>query len=347
MTPPELAPLLAAVRTNCHISDARHARDLTLCTYLLEMRELYRWEHGIAFGGSLPQAAVGAWIAAREEAWTALEDAAPVPLPVAGRELDPYDVEGVNEALDRYGLVYGAGIGRFGKPQFFLAALAREEQRDGIRVRVAGREHARDLSGAPAASREGTIFVRLESLERWLWERAEAWRARPADGSLQAALDAYGMPADSAAAMRAMVSAEAEALVLHELGECRAAGQLGGAWECLLLSLTRRRTEVFVRAVRDHLADCLVTLPVLLERNAAASLHFWIANLQGMRRALFPAAVTAYESWRRDGSTAALADTADTGTSHWLLLAQAVLAAHAQGGEDAIDALAAAPTTPL
>ena len=30
MTPPELSPLLAAVRTNCQISDAQHARALAL-----------------------------------------------------------------------------------------------------------------------------------------------------------------------------------------------------------------------------------------------------------------------------------------------------------------------------
>ena len=44
--PDQLDALVAAVRTNCHVTDARHARDMTMCTYLLEMRELYRWERG-------------------------------------------------------------------------------------------------------------------------------------------------------------------------------------------------------------------------------------------------------------------------------------------------------------
>ena len=347
MTPPDLAPLLAAVRTNCHISDARHARDLTLCTYLLEMRELYRWEHGIAFGEPLRQAEVGAWIAEREALWTDLEAAPHVPLPVGDLSIDPYDVDRANRALLPRNIVYGAGIGRFGKPQFFLAALAREEWRDGVRVLVAGHEYARDLSGAPAASRERTINVRLESLQRWLWERAEAWRAHPADGSLQAALDGYGFATEPAAAMAAMVSAEAETLILHELGECRAAVDLGAEWEHLLMSLTRRRTEVFVRAVRDHLADCLVTLPVLLDREARAALHFWFANLQGMRRALFPAIVAAYPSWHGHGSAEALRTAAAAGAQHWLRMAHSVLAAHGIGGEDAVDALASAPETPL
>ena len=43
-----MAALVQAVQTNCDIADARHARDVSLCTYLLGMREFYRWECGAA-----------------------------------------------------------------------------------------------------------------------------------------------------------------------------------------------------------------------------------------------------------------------------------------------------------
>ena len=33
---------VAGVQANCDLADARHARDLTLCTYLLQMREKIR-----------------------------------------------------------------------------------------------------------------------------------------------------------------------------------------------------------------------------------------------------------------------------------------------------------------
>ena len=39
MTPAALGSLVRAVQTNCHIADARGAADLTLCIYLLQMRE--------------------------------------------------------------------------------------------------------------------------------------------------------------------------------------------------------------------------------------------------------------------------------------------------------------------
>ena len=55
-----LAPLLAAVQSNCHLSDARHAQDLTLCNYLLAMREYYRWEHDLPMQAVPPRGEVGA-----------------------------------------------------------------------------------------------------------------------------------------------------------------------------------------------------------------------------------------------------------------------------------------------
>ena len=344
------APLVAAVRTNCHISDAQHARDMTMCTYLLEMRELFRWERGLPLGAPVPQRDVGAWIAAREALWSQLEDAPHVPLPLPDRAVDPYAVDDANRALAPHGLVYGAGIGRFGKPQFFVAELARREQRDGLTVLVAGREHARDLTAAPAASRDGTVYVRQESLQRWLWERAEAWLPRRGDGALKAALDAYGFAADRSAAIARMAEAETETLILHEVGEARAGALLGPAWECLLADLTRRRTENFVRAVRDHLADCLVTLPALLDRGATASLHFWFANLQGQRLALYPRAAAAYARWRDGEGDAALRAALGAGVAHWERVARAALAMSARGEgavEDALDALAADPQTVL
>ena len=97
MTPSREA-LVAAVRTNCAISDARHAREMTMCTYLLAMREYYRWERGVAFDAPLVRADVGVWLAAREAEWESLEDADYRPLPLGAETVDPYDVDAVNRA---------------------------------------------------------------------------------------------------------------------------------------------------------------------------------------------------------------------------------------------------------
>jgi hypothetical protein len=344
MTPSER--LLSSVQANCHVSDARHARNLTLCTYLLEMRELYRWERGIAPSATLPRADVGAWIAERETLWEALGDADYAPVPVDGHDVDPFAVEAVNRMLVPQGLVYGAGVARFGKPQFFVATLEREEWRDGVRVLVAGHEFARDLSPAPAALREGTIYVRLEALEHWLWGKAEAWGLKRGEGALKAALDAHAYAVDPQAALARMTANAAEIAILHELGEIAAGRELGPGWEQLLAELTQRRAELSVRAVRDHLADCLVTLPALLQRNSAASLHLWFANLDGLRRELCPGLVAAYARWCAGDGGAALRAAVDAGTDHWRKVCADVLALHATQGVDAEPALEALSVAP-
>ncbi|HMA32524.1 MAG TPA: hypothetical protein VKT00_11980 [Casimicrobiaceae bacterium] len=348
----EFDRLVRAVQANCHVSDARHARNMTMCTYLMEMRELYRWERGIPLTAALPRADVGAWLAGREALWASLEGAHYQPLPLDGGEIDPFDTAAVNAALQPHALVYGAGVGRFGKPQFFLGVLSHQERRGELSVLVSAREHARDLAPAPAASRGGTIYVRLESLRRVLWEKAEAWSGRRADGALADALEAHGYAGNPLAALTRMAEAEVETLILHELGEHEAGRLLGPQWETMLGRLGRRRPELFVRAARDHLADCLVTLPELLARDAPASIHFWIANLDGMRRELFPRIVTAYQAWRDGDGGAALVAAVDAGARHWAdvcaeVLARAPPGADVDEAEAAVDALALAQATRL
>ncbi len=283
-----LAPLLAAVQSNCHLSDARHAQELTLCTYLLAMREYYRWEHDLPPEAAAPRADVSRWIAEREALWDSLAQSEWSKVPLAGGEADPFDVDAVNAELVPAGYLYGAGRGRFGKPHFFLARLARRERRDGVEILEAGCEYVRDLDAAPAMLQGETIVLRREAFERWLWLRAETWETRAAEDDMAAALEAYGYRRERGAALERMAEAERETLILHELGELAAGRLLGEVWERFMDDLDDRRVEITARAVRDLLADTLVTLPTLIERDAIASLHFWFATFSGLRRELFP-----------------------------------------------------------
>ena len=129
MPPADFSQLVQSVQRNCHIADARHAREATLCNYLLEMRELYRWEREIPLDGPLPRQELGGWISAREALWDGLEADVLEQLPLAERNYDAFEVAAINAVLVPQGLVYGAGYGRFGKPHFFLAQLERCEQR--------------------------------------------------------------------------------------------------------------------------------------------------------------------------------------------------------------------------
>ena len=323
---PVLAPLLAAVQSNCHVSDARHAQDLTLCTYLLAMREYYRWEHDLPLEAVAPRADVARWIAEREALWEGLADAGWSNVPLADGEADPFDVDAVNAELVPEGLLYGAGRGRFGKPHFFLARLAHREKRDGVEIFEAGCEYVRDLDAAPAVLQGETIVLRREAFERWLWLRAETWESRPAEDDMAAALDAYGYGRERGRALERMADAERETLILHELGEVAAGRLLGEDWERFMSALEDRRVEIAARAVRDLLADTLVTLPTLIERDAVPSLHFWFATFSGLRKELFPRLASAHAAWNAGGDRQRLRDTLESGREHWLRVAREMAA---------------------
>jgi hypothetical protein len=321
--------LIGAVQRNCHIADARHAREMTLCTYLLEMREFYRWEAGIPLGDPLARPEVGTWLTEREALWETLVDNDFGPLPVGGAEHEPFAVAEINAQLMPHGLVYGAGIGRFGKPHFFLGRLARRVEDQGLEVLVCECEYARDLTTMPAALQGGTVIVRREALRQWLWEKAEAWSLKKTPGALALALAAYGHAADPRGALERMADAETESLILHERGEHAVGRLLGTAWEDNLAACSKRRAELLMRAVRDNLADCLVTLPTLIERQAWPQLWFWFANFDGMRRELFPALANfRYEKVGADRTAPEkLIASVKRGAAHFERLARRLLAA--------------------
>jgi hypothetical protein len=208
---------------------------------------------------------------------------------------------------------------------------------------VAGCEYARDLIAPPAAMRGGAIFLRMDAVRRLLWNKYEEWQWKEKDTALGRAFAHYDCERDIERGLDRMAEAESEAMILHEIGEARAEALLGEDWNAMLGQLTSRHAELLARAVRDHLADCLVTLPTLLEREAIGSLHFYLANLSGLRRALFPALPQAYENWLGNRNPALLADTVSRAEAHWLDVARQLVAAYRRDpahGDAALNMLA-------
>lgn len=332
----QLGPLVDAVQANCHIADARHATDLPLCIYLLQMREFYRWERGLAFAAQLDRAAVGRWLSRREALWADVEARALLPLPLGDRLFDPQDTDTLNAELMPCGFVYGAALAAAERPTFFLARLQHVQQReDGLLVQVADRELARGLFAPPAAlANGGTIVLRRESLARWLWEKFEAFSLRRADGPFKALTETYALHDSEAfvAALPRLVDELCETLLLHELGEHRAGQWLDPGWAAMRLALNQRGTDLHVRAVRDHIADLEVTLPTLVRRGAHGPLHFWFANYEGVRARMFPALASAYVAWCNGDAGVALSRAAQVGAVHFRSLAQQVLVLHGQLG---------------
>ncbi len=341
-----LGQIVATVQRNCHISDAHYAGDFTMCIFLLKMREFYRWENQIPLSGSLPRADVGQWMQEREQLWEGMETSAFEPLTLGAARLDPFDAEGINRALVPQGYVYSAGYGRFNKPHFFLGALQRAEQREGCTVYVSTCEYARDLVAPPAMLQNGNIYLRQESLRRYLWERIEEWQWNRNNEAMARALACYGFDVEARAGTRAPVTAEShmdefldrmtlvetESAILHEVGEALAGERLGPAWHELLTTLSRTKGELMARAARDILADCLSTLPRLVKDQNNAALHFYFANFQGMRRHLFPQVLTAYRRWAENQDLEAFRRAIQDGAQHWHETTQQMLALHRRHG---------------
>ncbi len=326
--PDNLHAFQSSVQYNCHISDARYASEYTLCVYLLKMREYYRWEHGYPFSADLPHTEVGGWLTERESFWETLENQDFVPLELDGHKYDPFAAEDINPVLEKHGLLYSAGYGNKSKPHFFLARLEQSLQENNYHIYVSAEEYARDLTAPPAMSQTGKIFIRRESLRRMLWERIEEWRWNKPANAMGRAILCYDFENNPDSALEQMTDTEINALVLHEIGEVEAGQTLGESWQEMINSLPRSRLELMARAVRDHLADALSTLPALIAKQHPPSLHFYFANMSGIRREIYPALLQAYDKWVEYGETGELRRQIACGKEHWMRLAEELLQLH-------------------
>ncbi len=306
-----------------------------MCIFLLKMREYFRWEYDIPFGRVPPKEEVGEWLRERERMWRDLESSPYEPLPLERGASDPFDSDIVNLELVPRGYVYSGGYGRFCKPYFFLGDLVRTEQRAGYTVYVSSCEYARDLEAPPAMHQGHIIYVRQESVRRFLWEKFEESKWNKNNAAMRRAFDCHPFATDVDRALDLMTQNETETMILHELGEGMAGDLLGEDWHAMLGHLSRSKAETVARAVRDLLADCLSTLPNLAAMENRPSLHFYFANFTGMRRSLFPEAMDAYNQWIANGDPGPLLDLAEHGVNRWQSVAYAILELYKRHGLEA------------
>ena len=325
--------LARAVQHNCNISDARYAGNYTMCIYLLKMREYFRWEMEQDFGSTLTRDDVGNWLVEREQLWSDIEDQDYTRLDIEGELHDPFHSHLINRKLLEHGLVYSAGIGQKSKPHFFLADLVKHDAVNGYDIYISAREYARDLTSPPAMSQDQTIYIRRESFKRMIWEKTEQWRWSKPRNAMARAITCYDFDGDLQGALEQMTDHELEAAILHEIGEIRA-GEFLTDWQLMMSQLLFTQAEIMARAVRDHLADAISTLPALLKSRQEASIHFYMANLTSMRKHIFPALVEAYDDWLESRDTSRLDALVDESERHWKNIATGMLALFDQYGEN-------------
>jgi len=321
----QIDQLQTVVQRNCHIADANAATNYTLCIYLLKMREFYRWENQQSYSEALPREQIGNWLREREALWESLEHAHFEHLDMGDRHLDPFETEQINQSLLPHGLIYSAGLGYGATPHFFLGHLESQDQHQDYSVLIAADELARDLTAPPAMTLGNTIVLRRQSLRRMFWERVEQWYWNRPKNPMEKVMGFYDFDHDLENALDKITSTEMHFVLLHEIGEVKAGKQLGQEWETMLADLPRSKAELMIRAVRDHIADGLSTLPELLRPEHTASIHFYFANLNNMRKDLYPALLNAYHHWCESNNLQQLREQTQLGLLHWSNLAEKIL----------------------
>ena len=79
--------------------------------------------------------------------------------------------------------------------------------------------------------------------------------------------------------------------------------------------------QLKLRAIKDHLADTISTIPGLLENENFAALHFYFANFTGMRREIYPEAIDAYNNWVNTKDLTIFEKLCNLGKNKWLDIA--------------------------
>ena len=181
-------------------------------------------------------------------------------------------------------------------------------------------------------SHNKTIFIRRESFKRLIWERVDEWRWNKPENAMARAIRCYDFDDKLEESLSHMTDNEINAAVLHEIGEVQAGENLK-EWHQLMADITFTQAEIMARAVRDHYADTLHTLPSLIESNNQASIHFYFANLTQMRKHIFPSLMDAYNRWCENKDINTIKETVTTSLDHWQNIAEQMLVLHQQNAK--------------
>ncbi len=317
--------LCETVQYNCNIADAKHAGNFTMCVYLMKMHEYCRWDKGYVCTDTMSKEEVGEWVTHRELLWSSLEQKSFKPIQIDDQLFDPFDTEAINDSLRSRGMVYSGGIGVRRVPHFFLAKFDEQRSYDDCQIVISSEECARDLGSPPAMTLDNKIFIRKESIRRMLWEKVQEWQWHKIENAASRAFSFYDFKSDVNVALDQMTEVELPSIILHEQGEVKAGRILGEQWKQLLVGTTSMRLELMLRTVKDFYADSISTLPVLFSENKVASIHFYAANMNPVRKQVCPSFLNSYQQWCEDGNLKRLQDWLVVSATHWADTCEQVL----------------------
>ena len=295
-----LDPIIAQVQENCDIADANHAGLYSICGLAMRLRDLYKWDMGLEAWKEGNPSEVLAWIDEKEQKWDKLAGNPFHAIMIAGHRYDPFDIIAINNVLEPHGFFYGAGYAHSTRPTFFLACIEKKREINSCRIYILGRELARDLFTTPALSQEGSILIRQETAQFFLWDNI-FYIKKSGRQALRFALENYGLndinPTMLHAHLKRIVAAETEAYIYHELGEIHDTVFNRALWRKIIGTFPHTAIELLARSIKDILADTNEhgTLRHISKERKIASLAFYVAFLEGLRKILFPEIIEAFQ----------------------------------------------------
>ena len=296
------------IQYNCNISDARDHGIYTMCTMVLKLRNLYKWENEVQPWQEPEPADLLDWIEAKENYWKTIAEEPYRNLDMNGCAYLPDDTPSINVYLRNKQMIYGAGYGRSMKAVFFLAEKLEQRTVAGIPVFILGKESAREMASPFAMAQGGEIFIRKESLRFFLWDSIQEIRSS-CRSPLRQALQLYGLLQDGQLnqqrlrdTLDAIVDKELDLFVYHEVGEVLQTTFDSSTLRKIIAWFPGSVYELVSRSIKDILADTHPggLLSHLISERLETSLNLYVGFLDGLRKELFPEIINAQQKFIDD-----------------------------------------------
>ena len=320
--PEIIQQILPSIRNNCLIADAQHSGLYSLCGLFLRLKDQFNWEQGRPPWSPTQEDRLLEWIDRRESQWLSGFDTPFEPIVIGERKFDSLNSQAINHHLLPLGYYYGAGYGRGLKPTFFLGAVREKYCHFGFTIIVLDRELALDLSLTPALHQGRHIIIRTEPLRFFLWAKIQETEQFEREATAMA-LNFYGWDPKRSPEeqMGPILKAEAETILHHELGEALDRAFPRVLWKKLLMTFPFSRVELYLRTLKDLLADTHPrgTLAHIIRMRKAGSVAFYLSNLKGLRRSLFPEFPQAVRRFKEEEDFSSLEQVAREGRQRMLV----------------------------
>lgn len=300
--------IIKDIQHNCNISDARDHGIYTMCTMVLKLRNLYKWEKGLEPWQEAEPVELLDWIEAKENYWETIAKEPYRHLDINGCVYLPDDSTGINANFSEKQMVYGAGYGRSMKAVFFLAEKIEQRTAAGFPVFILGKERAKEMASPFAMAQDGVIFIKKESLRFFLWDYIQELRSS-CRSSFRHALQLYGLLEDGQLHQQKfkdtlddIVDAELNLFIYHEVGELLQTTFDSSVLQKIVSRFPGSAYELVSRSIKDILADTHPggLLAHLIREKLETSLSFYVGFLDGLRKELCPEIIEALQQFYID-----------------------------------------------